>query len=125
MIATTALDFFWRRIFLPGNKRTSTCGEDSATPRFVLASSVVVDFVNRCVRLRVLFRVSRERFSSHDKHAGKIEAQLKVEVAELLARAEAADQADVSDGMSIPEELARRQERFRSLPRRAHISLMQ
>jgi hypothetical protein len=44
---------------------------------------------------------------------------LKAEVAELLARAEAADQADVSDGMSIPEELARREERFRSLPRRA------
>src|SRR5580704_1451100 len=39
------------------------------------------------------------------EHAGKIEAQLKAEVAELLARAEAADQADVSDGMSIPEEL--------------------
>jgi hypothetical protein len=32
------------------------------------------------------------------EHAGKIEAQLKAEVAELLARAEAADQADVADG---------------------------
>ena len=53
------------------------------------------------------------------EHAGKIEAQLKAEVAELLARAEAADQADVLDGMSIPEELARREERLRSLPRRA------
>ena len=42
------------------------------------------------------------------EHAGKVEAQLKVDMAELLARAEAADQADVSDGMSIPEELARR-----------------
>src|SRR5271169_6781713 len=31
------------------------------------------------------------------EHAGKIEAQLKAEVAELLARAEAADQADVAD----------------------------
>ena len=46
------------------------------------------------------------------EHAGKIEAQLKAEVAELLARAEAADQADVPDGMSIPEELARREERL-------------
>jgi len=36
-------------------------------------------------------------------------------VAELLARAEAADQADVSDGMSIPEELARREERLAKL----------
>lgn len=46
------------------------------------------------------------------EHAGKIEAQLKAEVSELLARAEAADAADVPDGMSIPEELARREERF-------------
>src|SRR3981189_2744022 len=46
------------------------------------------------------------------EHAGKIEAQLKAEVAELLARAEAADKADVPDGMSIPEELARREERL-------------
>ena len=44
------------------------------------------------------------------EHAGKIEAQLKLEVAELLAKAEAADQADVPDGMSIPEELARRED---------------
>src|SRR5208283_4251794 len=43
------------------------------------------------------------------EHAGKIEAQLKAEVAELLAKAEAADAADVPDGMSIPEELARRE----------------
>ena len=47
------------------------------------------------------------------EHATKIEAQLKAEVAELLARAEAADQAEaVVDGMLIPEELARREERF-------------
>jgi len=45
-------------------------------------------------------------------HAGKIEAQLKSEVADLMAKAEAADQADVPDGMSIPEELARREERL-------------
>ena len=36
-------------------------------------------------------------------HAGKLEAQLKAEVVDLLARAEA---ADVPDGVSIPEELA-------------------
>jgi hypothetical protein len=47
------------------------------------------------------------------EHATKIEAQLKAEVAELLARAEAADQAAVvPDGMSIPEELARREARL-------------
>src|SRR5467141_1953925 len=49
------------------------------------------------------------------EHAGKIEAQLKAEVAELLARAEAADKADVPDGMSIPEELARREKRLAKL----------
>ena len=49
------------------------------------------------------------------EHAGKIEAQLKAEVADLLARAEAADQADVPDGMSIPEELARRAARLKKL----------
>jgi transposase len=49
------------------------------------------------------------------RHAGKIEAQLKAEVAALLAKAEAADQADVADGMSIPAELARRKERLEKL----------
>jgi transposase len=49
------------------------------------------------------------------EHAGKIEAQLKAEVTELLARAEAADQADVPDGMSIPGELARRKTRLAKL----------
>jgi transposase len=49
------------------------------------------------------------------EHAGKIEAQLKAEVAELLAKAEAADQVDASDGMSIPEELARREARLAKL----------
>jgi transposase len=49
------------------------------------------------------------------EHAGKIEAQLKAEVAELLAKAEAADQTDVPDGMSIPEELARREDRLEKL----------
>ena len=51
------------------------------------------------------------------EHAGKIEAQLQVEVAELMAKAEAADQADVPDGMSIPEELARREARLAAIAR--------
>ena len=47
------------------------------------------------------------------EHATKIETQLKAEVAELLARAETADQSEVAlDGMSIPEELARREARL-------------
>jgi len=49
------------------------------------------------------------------EHAGKIEAQLKAEVSALLARAEVADEADVPDGMSIPDELARREERLAKL----------
>jgi transposase len=52
-----------------------------------------------------------------DEHAGKIEAQLQAEVAELMAKAEAADQADVPDGMSIPEELARREQRLAEIAR--------
>jgi transposase len=46
------------------------------------------------------------------EHAGKIEAQLKSEVADLMAKGEAADASDIADGMSVPEELARREERL-------------
>ena len=49
------------------------------------------------------------------EHAGKIETQLKAEVASLLAKAEAADRADVPDGMSVPEELALREKRLEAL----------
>src|SRR5918997_1054978 len=49
------------------------------------------------------------------EHAGKIEAQLKAEVAELVAKAEAGDQSDSPDGMSMPAELARREDRLRRL----------
>jgi hypothetical protein len=45
----------------------------------------------------------------------KIEAQLTAEVAELLAKAEEADQADVHDGLLIPEELERRKVRVEKL----------
>jgi hypothetical protein len=44
-----------------------------------------------------------------------IEAQLQAEVAELMAKAEAADQADVPDGLSIPDEFARREERLQQI----------
>jgi transposase len=49
------------------------------------------------------------------EHAGKIEAQLKAEVAELLAKAEAADQSAAPDGLSIPDELVRREERLQRI----------
>ncbi len=51
------------------------------------------------------------------EHATQIEAQLKAEVAELMAKAEAADQADAPDGMSIPEELERRDKRLAEIAR--------
>ena len=51
------------------------------------------------------------------EHAGKIEAQLKAEVADLMAKAEAADQADVPDGMQVLEELARREQRLAAMVR--------
>ena len=49
------------------------------------------------------------------EHAGKIEAQLKGEVADLMAKAEAADKSEIPDGLSIPDELARREERLRKI----------
>jgi transposase len=51
------------------------------------------------------------------EHANKIEAQLKAEVADLLGRAEAADEADIPDGMQVPEELARREKRLAEIAR--------
>jgi transposase len=65
---------------------------------------------------KVHANASRHSALSYE-HAGKIEAQLQAEVAELMARAEAADQADLPDGMSIPEELARREARLAEIAR--------
>ena len=48
-------------------------------------------------------------------HAQKIEAQLEAEVKELLARAEAADQEPLPEGLSVPAELARREERLEAI----------
>lgn len=48
-------------------------------------------------------------------HACKLQVQLEAEVAELLAKAEAADQSDIPDGMDIPTELAIRQDRIEAI----------
>jgi hypothetical protein len=48
-------------------------------------------------------------------HAQKIEAQLEVEVKQLLARAEAADQEPLPEGLNIPAELSRREERLAAI----------
>jgi transposase len=48
-------------------------------------------------------------------HAKKIEKQLKREVQQLLRLAERADEQDIPDGMSIPEELERRELRLAAI----------
>jgi transposase len=63
---------------------------------------------------KIQANASRHSALSYE-HAGKIEAQLKTEVADLMAKAEAADATEVPDGMSIPDELARREERLRKI----------
>ncbi|HVC60573.1 MAG TPA: transposase, partial [Acetobacteraceae bacterium] len=79
-------------------------------------------------RTKIHANASRHSALSYE-HAGKIEAQLKAGVADLLAKAEVADHADVPDGLSrlacspsqlasrssIPEELARREARLARL----------
>lgn len=51
------------------------------------------------------------------KHACKLEKQLKAEVEELLRQAEDADRADLPDGLDIPDELSRREERLAAIAR--------
>jgi transposase len=48
-------------------------------------------------------------------HAEKIETQLKAQVQELLALAEAADQSEVPDGVKLPEEIKRREDRLAAI----------
>jgi len=49
------------------------------------------------------------------EYACKIEAQLKAEVEQLMRLAEEADAAQIPDGMSVPEELQRREERLAAI----------
>ena len=51
------------------------------------------------------------------QHANKLEKQLRREVDELLRLAREADREAVPDGMSIPEELARRKDRLATIAR--------
>jgi transposase len=57
---------------------------------------------------------SRHTALSHG-HLEKLEVQLKAEVQELLALAEQADQADIPNGVSLPEELKRREDRLAAM----------
>ena len=48
-------------------------------------------------------------------HAQTIEAQLKAEVQELLALAEKADEAEIPDGVKLPDEIKRREDRLAAI----------
>ena len=64
---------------------------------------------------KVHANANRHRALSHG-HADRIEAQLQAEVQELLALAEKSDaQGDLPPGMSLPEELGRRQQRLAAI----------
>ncbi len=49
------------------------------------------------------------------KHACKLEAQFKAEVQDLLRQAEEADCSEIPDGLDIPAELARREDRLNAI----------
>jgi transposase len=57
---------------------------------------------------------SRHSALSHG-HIETLEVQLKAEVQELLSLAEQADCADVPDGVSLPEEIKRREDRLAAM----------
>jgi transposase len=63
---------------------------------------------------KIKANASRHKALSYE-HACKLETQLKAEVAELLSKAEAADKADIPDGMNIPKELERREQRLSAI----------
>ncbi len=50
-----------------------------------------------------------------DEHAGKLEAQLQQEVQELLVLAESADQSELPEGLSVPAEIARREDQLKAI----------
>ncbi len=60
---------------------------------------------------KIKANASRHSALSHG-HIEQLEIQLKTEVETLLAMAEQADQSNVPDGMSLPEEIKRRKERL-------------
>jgi transposase len=70
---------------------------------------------------KVLANASKHAAVSYER-AGKVIEQLELEVRELLAKAEAADSTPLQDGLSIPAEIERRQERKAQLAKaRAEI----
>jgi transposase/IS5 family transposase len=63
---------------------------------------------------KVKANASKHKALSYE-HACKLETQIKAEVAELIKKAESADHSDIPDGMSIPEELERRENRLAAI----------
>jgi transposase len=63
---------------------------------------------------KVHANASRHSALSHG-YIEKLETHLKAEVQELLALAEQVDQADVPDGVSLPDEIKRREDRLTAL----------
>lgn len=57
---------------------------------------------------------SRHSALSYD-HAGKLETQLKEDVGELFAQAESADQSALPEGLSVPAEIARREDQLAAI----------
>jgi transposase len=70
---------------------------------------------------KVLANASKHSAVSYQR-AGQMIAQLEMEVQQLVAKAEQADSTPLQDGLSIPEEITRRQERKAALEKaRAEI----
>jgi hypothetical protein len=63
---------------------------------------------------KVLANASKHSSVSYER-AGEMSAQLELEVQQLLAKAEQADATPLQDGLKIPEEIIRRQERKAAL----------
>ena len=63
---------------------------------------------------KVLAHASKHSAVSYQR-AGEMIAQLELEVAQLLAKADQADATPLQDGLTIPEEITRRQERRAAL----------
>jgi hypothetical protein len=64
--------------------------------------------------VKIKANASRHKALSY-KHLNKIEKQLRQEVERLMAAAEAADRSGLPDGMDVPAEIARREERLKML----------
>lgn len=65
---------------------------------------------------KILANASKHSAVSYER-AGQLIEQLELEVRQLVAKAEQADSAPLQDGLTIPEEITRRQERQAALAR--------